>query len=77
MTEPVPLKLGTMALKLTPHYVPTIGARIFMLLENGTFNSITNLTPPDARALADYLKLAACQAEALEEKEQRKHPRAA
>lgn len=77
MTESATLKLGTMALKLTPHYVPTVGARIFMLLENGAFNSITNLTAPDARALADYLKLAACQAEALEQKAQRKHPRAA
>lgn len=71
MTKLGPFKFGNATAQLVPHYVPGVGARLFMILDGDVQHAVRNLTADDARALADYLKLGACQAEGMEQKQRR------
>lgn len=60
---PEVLQFGCVDAVLMPHYVATVGPRVFVTLHNKTEHFAINLTPDDARKLANFLKIAACEAE--------------
>lgn len=65
-------RLGPALVTLMPHQIDTIGARVFLILDEPRVHYSINLTPADARALANYLTLAAAEAEAMERRAQMK-----
>jgi hypothetical protein len=70
------IMLGTASATFVPHYLPGVGPRVFVEVSE----PILNLTPEDLRLLCNTGKLAACEAEAMAHKAQRKKsctPRAA
>lgn len=68
-----PLMIGTTSVRLTPHYLPGVGAQVFVHVDDAGFHMFKNWKPDDLEALATHLKIAACQADALAAREQRKH----
>jgi hypothetical protein len=67
-----PISLGNTDVRLTPHYLPGIGTRVLVTLDSPMMHAATNLSADQARALADYLKIAACKAEAMQSRALRK-----
>lgn len=63
-----PLTLGSCSVDFVPHHIEGIGPRVFVIISD----SPINLTADDARRLAEQLKIAACQAEALQKKAARR-----
>ncbi len=58
-----PLHAGRYTLSLLPHHLPTIGPRVFLVIERTDLHEAVHLTPDQARRLAERLKMAACEAE--------------
>ncbi len=58
-----PLHVGHCTLSLLPHHLHTVGPRVFLVVETPSLHEPVNLTPDQARLLADRLKMAACEAE--------------
>ena len=70
-------RLGQATVTLVPHHIEGIGPRLFLVIEESGVRYPLNLAPAEARELADYLKIAACQAEALERRAHQKAERRA
>jgi len=70
-----PMYIGARSLTFVPHYVPNIGPRVFLIIDEMDLHEAFNLTIADARLLADRLKIAACEAEAISKRRER--PRSA
>jgi hypothetical protein len=66
-----PMRLGHCAATFVPHCISGIGARVFMVIDTKGAHEIINLSADDARRIADRLKIAACEAEAIGRKRQR------
>ena len=61
-----PMQLGSCAVQFVPHYLPGVGARVFLIISDREIHKSINLSADDARRIADRLKIAACQAESYE-----------
>jgi hypothetical protein len=73
-TRPVrrSLELGNRSVDFVPHHVEGIGPHLFLIIHDLKPDEPINLTPDSARRFADMLKIAACEAEALEKKAARR-----
>lgn len=60
-----PIQIGQSAVSFLPHYLPGIGPRVFLIIDEPSLHEALNLTTDDARRIADRLKLAACAAESM------------
>lgn len=67
-----PMRLGRCMATFLPHSIAGIGARVFLVVDTGVVCESINLSADDARRLADRLKIAACEAEAMQRKQQRR-----
>lgn len=59
------LTIGRCRFSFAPHAIDHIGARVFLTVDEPPLRMSINLSASDARLLADRLKIAACEAEAL------------
>lgn len=71
-TENQALQLGALGLQFRPHHISGIGARVFVIIDEPRMHEALNLSADDARLFADRLKIAACQAEAIGRKTERR-----
>lgn len=63
-----PMRLGHCSATFVPHSLDHLGARVFLVLDTSAMHEIVNLSADDARRLAERLKIAACEAEAMQKK---------
>ena len=64
-----PVRIGNDMVTFFPHYLPGVGPRVFVILDNPRAHDPRNYSPDDARLFADRLKMAACEAEAIAKRE--------
>lgn len=69
-----PVQLGSVQATLGPHHLAGVGALVFLVLDEPGTHCLFNLTAERARLLADALKIAACQAEAIARRAERRKP---
>jgi hypothetical protein len=69
-----PLHVGKRTFSFLPHHIHCVGPRMFLVIEDdrSAVHEAITLSPDEARRLAERLKIAACQAEAMERKAQRR-----
>ena len=68
-----PIRLGSCSITFKPHYLAGIGAQVFVISDKPSLHETLNLTADDARRFAERLKIAACQAEAMERRAVRRN----
>jgi hypothetical protein len=68
-----PHRIGSVQVTLTPHHIENIGPRVIVGLREGFAYYPLNITADEARLLASYLRIAACEAESLERRAKRQH----
>lgn len=66
-----PVRIGARSLTFVPHHIPGIGPRVFLVIDEPDIHEAFNIAASDARLLADRLKIAACEAEAMQRRMQR------
>jgi len=57
-------RIGNTVFRLVPHYLPGVGPRVFVVVDDAGQTATLNFAPDDLRALANRFKVAACESEA-------------
>lgn len=72
MSKIGPFMVGDTKIELVPHYIPGVGAQLFLIMHQDEKEIVKNITAADARLLANHLTIGACEADSLGRRANRK-----